>query len=301
MAFRLSAAAAAAALFALPAAAHITLETAQAAPGTTYKAVFRVPHGCGHADTTGITITVPEGATGAQPMAKPGWTIRTVARPDSTEVGQVVFEGGTLPHALYDEFVIRFRTPDAPGKVLPVPVVQSCAGGKVASWTQVPQAGERVSSPAPMLRLVAAQGQPAAETAAGALRIIQPWTRATARPGATAGGYLTIRNTGTEADRLLGATSPAAPTVELHTMSMTNGVMRMRPVDGIDIPAGGEVALEPGGFHIMLVGTKEALRPGASVPLTLRFARAGEVTVNLSVGSAGASAPPSGNGEHHHH
>lgn len=275
--------AAAAALFALPAFAHITLETPTAPANATYKAVLRVPHGCGGADTIRLTVSLPEGARDAQPMVKPGWSIRTAP-------GQVIFEGGVLPAAWYDEFALRFRTPDRPGETLRLPVVQDCAGGKTAAWS---------GADAPQLRLVQAQATAPAGTAAGALRITEPWSRATARAGATGAGFLTIRNTSDQPDRLLGATSPAAQTVELHTHTQVNGVMQMRPVPAIDIPPNGEVTLKPGGFHIMLIGTKEALRQGTTVPLTLRFERAGEVTVALSVQGPGA-AQPGGSGHHAH-
>lgn len=105
------------------------------------------------------------------------------------------------------------------------------------------------------------------------------------RPGAA---WLTIRNAG-GADRLTGAESPAADRIELHTHVHEGGVMMMRRVEGIEVPAGGEAALEPGGDHLMLFGLKAALAPGDAFPLTLIFEKAGRVTVEVRV------APPSGN------
>lgn len=279
--------AAVAALFAVPALAHVTLENPVAPANATYKAVLRIPHGCGDADTIRVTVSLPEGARDAQPMVKPGWSIRTAP-------GQVIFENGVLPAAYYDEFALRFRTPDRAGDTLRLPVVQDCTGGKTAAWT-----GTEPRMPAPELRLVQAQATAPAEAAAGALRISQPWSRATARAGATGAGFLTIRNTSDQPDRLVGASSPIAPTVELHTHTHVNGVMQMRPVPAIDIPPNGEVTLKPGSLHIMLIGTKEALRQGTTVPLTLRFERAGEVTVALSVQGPGAAQPGSGGGHGH--
>ncbi|HYZ40658.1 MAG TPA: copper chaperone PCu(A)C, partial [Stellaceae bacterium] len=92
-------------------------------------------------------------------------------------------------------------------------------------------------------------------------------------------------------DRLVSASTPAAKKAELHTMSMQGMVMKMRPLAGLDIPAGQPVALKPGGEHIMLLGLKQPLREGQSFPLTLDFAKAGQRTVTVSVEKAGATAP----------
>ncbi|MBR0655245.1 copper chaperone PCu(A)C [Plastoroseomonas arctica] len=124
----------------------------------------------------------------------------------------------------------------------------------------------------------------------GDLVIGHPWTRAAGANG-TGAGYLSIRNGGAAADRLLGASTPAARTVELHTMSREGEVMRMRPVTDIALPSGQTVTLAPGGLHIMLIGLTAPLAVGGEVPLTLRFERAGEVTVRLAVQAAGARQP----------
>ena len=99
------------------------------------------------------------------------------------------------------------------------------------------------------------------------------------RPGA---GWLTIRNSGA-ADRLTGVESPAAERVELHTHIHEGGVMMMRRMEGLDVPAGGRVALEPGGDHLMLFGLKRGLKPGDTFPLTLLFEKAGRITVEMRV------------------
>lgn len=138
--------------------------------------------------------------------------------------------------------------------------------------------------------LLAALPAAAQEYRAGDIVIEQPWSRA-AGANATGAGFLTIRNTGATPDRLLSASSPIAGRVELHTMSMDGGVMRMRPVEAIPVPAGGTVQLAPGGLHIMLVGLAQPLVQGGRAPLTLRFERAGEVRVELAVQAAGARAP----------
>ncbi|WP_043338027.1 copper chaperone PCu(A)C [Belnapia moabensis] len=125
----------------------------------------------------------------------------------------------------------------------------------------------------------------------GDIQVTQPWSRAAGVNG-TGAGFLTIRNTGTQPDRLLSATSAVARNVELHTHVRDGEVMRMREATGgIPIPPGGTVTLQPGGFHVMLIGLKEALAAGSEVPLTLRFERAGEAQVMLHVGAAGARGP----------
>ena len=125
------------------------------------------------------------------------------------------------------------------------------------------------------------------DTTVGAITIGHPWARAA---GANANGaaFMTLRNAGPQPDRLLSATTPIARTVELHTHIRDGEVMRMRPVADIPLPAGQTVHLRPGGLHVMLIGLTEPLRQGATVPLTLRFERAGEVTVQLEIQAAGA-------------
>lgn len=125
------------------------------------------------------------------------------------------------------------------------------------------------------------------DVTSGDIAIGHPWTRA-AGANANGAGFMTLKNNGATPDRLVSATSPAARVVELHTHIREGDVMRMRPVADIPIPQGQTVHLRPGGLHIMLIGLTEPLRQGASVPLTLRFERAGEVQVTLSVESAGA-------------
>lgn len=135
------------------------------------------------------------------------------------------------------------------------------------------------------------------EFKAGTLTLQHPWTRATA--GKVGAGYTTIVNTGNSADQLWSAASPATVTVEIHTMTMDGGVMRMRPLPGgIAIPASGTVKLAPGGYHLMLIGLKAPLVAGTLVPLTLTFAKAGAVKVQLKVEAAGASEP--GHADHAH-
>jgi copper(I)-binding protein len=91
-------------------------------------------------------------------------------------------------------------------------------------------------------------------------------------PGiATSGAFMTIKNSGNTDRKLLKVDSPAAKTVELHTHINDNGMMKMRPVKEIDVKAHGQAELKPGGYHVMLIDLKQALKEGETVPLTLTF------------------------------
>jgi hypothetical protein len=125
----------------------------------------------------------------------------------------------------------------------------------------------------------------------GDIQVRHPWTRATPPGAKVAAGYLEVRNLGKTPDRLTGASTPAAERVELHVMSHEGDVMKMREVQGFEVPARQRFALRPGGPHLMIVGLKKPLAMGARVPLTLRFERAGEIKVELEVQAADSRKP----------
>lgn len=137
-----------------------------------------------------------------------------------------------------------------------------------------------------------------AQDAAAVVDVENTWARATAAGQKVGGAYLTLKG-GSRPDRLIGASAAVAERVELHSMSMDGDVMRMRQVDAIEVPAGQQVELKPGGLHLMLMGLKQALPAGNRFPLKLRFERAGEVTVEMKVQAAGEAA--GGSATHHHH
>jgi copper(I)-binding protein len=140
--------------------------------------------------------------------------------------------------------------------------------------------------------LLTAGAAAAQEFKAGPLEIDQPWSRATPKGAKVAAGYLTIKNTGTEPDRLVGVTSPAAGKSEIHEMSMEKGVMKMRPVPGgVEIKPGETVELKPGSFHIMMTGLKNPIERGKPFKASLTFEKAGPVEVEFTVVAAGASPP----------
>lgn len=124
----------------------------------------------------------------------------------------------------------------------------------------------------------------------GDLTIVSPWTRATPGGAKIAGGYLKITNNGAAADRFVGATSEAADRVEVHEMSMSDGVMKMRPLpNGLEIKPGETVEFKSGGYHLMFMDLKQPLKQGDVLKAKLQFEKAGTVGVNFNVNALGAT------------
>jgi len=124
----------------------------------------------------------------------------------------------------------------------------------------------------------------------GPLTIDHPWSRATVAGQTVAAGYLTVRTKGVEGDRLIGAASPAAERVELHVTTVERDVARMREVKSYELRPGGTLRLAPGGNHLMFMGIKLPFKTGERIPVTLRFERAGEVSVEFVVEAASRGA-----------
>jgi uncharacterized protein YcnI len=193
----------------IPSSAHATFETARAQPGSSYKGVLRIPHGCKGEATHTVRITIPDGLYAAKPMPKPGWTLTVRrgpyaktyddhGRPLKEGVLEITWSNGNLPDGFYDEFVFTAQVaPDLPaGATLRVPVVQECAGAS-ERWVEIPAAGQdphALKHPAPGITLVAATDMPAhaahaaATVRAGHLVVTAPWARATPKGAPVAGG-----------------------------------------------------------------------------------------------------------------
>ena len=164
----------AATVVAAPAFAQVTLETKEAAVGSTYKATFRVPHGCEGAPTNVVRVKIPTGVISVKPMPKPGWTLEKVrgpyektydyyGTPLSEGVTEIVWSGGNLGDDEYDEFVLRgYLTTDlTAGETLYFPVVQECPDDKAERWIEVPAAGQTsddLELPAPGIKLLEKTG-----------------------------------------------------------------------------------------------------------------------------------------------
>jgi periplasmic copper chaperone A len=120
------------------------------------------------------------------------------------------------------------------------------------------------------------------------VKVESAWARPTVPGQQGGGGFVTL--TSAAGDRLVGGSTSVAQRFELHTMAMKGDVMEMRQVDGIELPAGKPVKLEPGGLHVMFIGLNQPLALGSKVPVTLRFQKAGEVKVDFEVMSRPAAA-----------
>ena len=130
----------------------------------------------------------------------------------------------------------------------------------------------------------------AAEYKAGSIQIKDPWARATPKGSEVAGGYMTLTNTGTEPDRLIGGSNAFAGKFEIHEMSMDGGVMKMRMMPkGIGIKPGQTVEFKPGSYHLMFVGLKQPFEKGKRVKGTLQFEKAGTVDVEYAVEAIGGT------------
>jgi periplasmic copper chaperone A len=123
---------------------------------------------------------------------------------------------------------------------------------------------------------------------AGPIEIANPWSRATPRGATVAAGYATVRNNGATSDRLIGGSTEAGKRVEIHTVEMDQGVMRMRELkNGLEIKPGQTVELKPGSFHLMFVGLTRPLQKGDRLKGTLVFERAGKVDLDYVVEAIG--------------
>lgn len=131
--------------------------------------------------------------------------------------------------------------------------------------------------------LVLAALAPAPAFAAKGVAVQEPWVRE-APPGIRlVAAYMTLVNPTRQADRLLSVSSPMAREIEIHRMTVKNGVMDMEALPFLTVPAQGEVKLLPGGNHLMIYGLKREMRDGERLPLVLKFERAGTVKVDAPI------------------
>jgi copper(I)-binding protein len=120
------------------------------------------------------------------------------------------------------------------------------------------------------------------------VQAVNVWARATPQGAKTGAAYMTLVNPGPADDRLVGVTTPVAGEAQIHSISLENGVMMMRPVPSIEVKAGSTSVLKPAGYHVMLMDLKQPLVEGQSFPLTLIFSKAGNVQVTAKIGGIGA-------------
>jgi copper(I)-binding protein len=149
-----------------------------------------------------------------------------------------------------------------------------------------------------LTQLAAANAQ-AKDFDVGSIHISQPWARATPKGASSGAAYMTITNNGKTPDRVACVSSDASAQCQIHTMTMDNGVMMMRPVEGgLEIKPGETVTLRPSSFHVMLVNLKHPLEAGNTLTATLKFDSAGTIDVQYPIAAIGAAAPgtPPGGG-----
>jgi copper(I)-binding protein/uncharacterized protein YcnI len=245
-------------LFHPAASAHVVLPPGGAAAGSTYAAAFEVGHACkGASATTALAVTLPAGFTFVSAQPRPGWTL-------STRRGEVTWTAATpqaaLPGDRRESFVVTGRLPTRPG-TLWFRVRQACDVG-MADWHEpVSARNPKPEFPAPRLEVLA--------PGVAAVDVREAWARPTV-PGQTSSGVY-ARLTAPAGARLVGASTPLADAA-LHEMRMEGDVMRMRDLpEGLDLPPGQPVALEPGSRHLMLTALKRPLTAGSTLPLTLHF------------------------------
>ncbi|WP_336072284.1 copper chaperone PCu(A)C [Nitratireductor rhodophyticola] len=143
------------------------------------------------------------------------------------------------------------------------------------------------------LAAIAALGfaTPAWAQSEGLIGVEQPWARASIMASRPAAAYFTVVNRGDQADTLVGLESPIADRAEVHQTIKQDDVMKMAPAGPVEVPAGGEVRLEPGGLHVMLMELERPIREGETIKLTLRFANAPSLDVSVPVMGLGAKGP----------
>ena len=124
---------------------------------------------------------------------------------------------------------------------------------------------------------------PAREFTLGSMTIVEPWSRELPPNAHNGAAYFRVENGGGESDRIVAARTEIADTVEIHTHEMDGGMMKMRRVESVEVPAGGEARFKPHGLHLMLFGLKEPLAGGRSYGLTVVFEKAGELDVSVEV------------------
>lgn len=125
-----------------------------------------------------------------------------------------------------------------------------------------------------------------------AVHIADPYVRLSPPNAPATGAFMVLRNDGDSPRRLVRAESPAAKTVELHNHINENGVMKMRAVKDIEIPAKGEATLKPGSFHVMLIDLTAPLKEGETLPITLRFDDGSAQTIAAPVRSIASTMAP---------
>lgn len=237
--------------------AHVSLGEPVAAPGTQYAGHFRIGHGCSGSPTVGIRIEMPSGVTAVEAKAQDGWTL-SVER-DGAAVKAINWKGGALPSDQRGVFTISMRLPKREGQLL-FPVRQICEAGE-EYWSEPVPAGGKAGHPAPVLTVTSAAPLAANVSVTGGWFRVLP-------ASVPSGAYFTLLNKSDKSLTLTEVASPACGSLMMHRS--VNGGMENVPV--LQVAAGETVQFAPGGYHLMCMDAKPVLKPGAQVPVKLRFA-----------------------------
>jgi len=274
--------------------AHVTLAQQTASAGADYVATFRVGHACqGATSTNGLSVQLPAGFVLDKAEPRAGWSLQAGA-------GQVAWKADAADRAVPGhekaQFVVRGKLSGQPG-TLWFKVLQSCDAGS-ADWAQVPASdAERPEFPAARLDVIAGAVAPV-EVSGG-------WVRRAVPGQSGTGAFMTLRAAAPL--RLVGVTTPVAGVAEVHEMKMEGDRMNMRAVEGgLPLPAGQDVALKSGGYHLMLMDLKQPIPDGASVPLLLQFVDAQgqpsalSLHLRAAITEPGGAAAPAADMSHQH-
>ncbi|MFO1248411.1 MAG: DUF1775 domain-containing protein [Alphaproteobacteria bacterium] len=253
------------------ASAHVSLTEPQALPSAHYTGHFRVGHGCNGSPTTALRIELPPGVTDAAPQPLDGWTV-SVER-DGAQTRAVSWKGGVLPADQRGVFTLAMTLPAKEGQLL-FPARQTCQAGE-EYWSEAPPQTGKAKYPAPVL-MVAAAGPVTAK-----VTISDGWFRALPA-SVPSGGYFNLRNDSGQKLVLTDVESPACGMLMMHK-SVNGG---MDHVMALDVAAGETVRFAPGSYHLMCMDAKPMLKPGAQVPVTLRFAGGEMVTAQFTAKNA---------------
>lgn len=281
--------AAASALLAGTAFAHVVLPPGPAVAGSVYEAAFRVGHACqGAQSTTGITVRLPRGFILQDVPARSGWKIDIDRNGDGSVRWTADSAAQALPGKEKSEFVLRGKLPAQAGPLY-FKVLQTCDVGS-ADWAQLPAAAPS-DYPAARLLVVAPGSAPVEATGA--------WVRAAVSGQSGTGAFMKLA-AGSPL-KLVAASTPAAGLAEVHEMKLEGDVMKMRALPALPLPARQAVELKPGGYHLMLTDLKQPITAGQTIALTLTFEDAQGQRSTLVVQAPVMAGPAGGAGGHHQH
>ncbi|QDH69312.1 copper chaperone PCu(A)C [Marilutibacter alkalisoli] len=189
--------------------------------------------------------------------------------------------------------------PNPPSRLTLLPLVAALVMTVLVACSPGPGEGASLADEAVQAETDASTVDAQAPAVVEGIVVSDAWTRAMAPGAKVAGGFMTLRNEGGGDDRLVSVASPAAERVEIHEMRMADGVMQMRHLaDGLPLPAGSEVVLRPGDYHLMFFDPAEPFVEGGEIPVTLNFEHTGELEVVFKVMGLGATSSMPEDTEH---